>query len=112
MKGTIIVVRKDEGEYDSISTSVEEVYHVDIDNFDFDKEYQQYHLKMFNHYGVPAYIDKYGELRYGEAKRGHIMEMRKIVNQFYKEHGKEMPQKYYIEEILKAEKVNFTTVFL
>jgi hypothetical protein len=114
MEGTIIVILKYEGQYEDTTNYVDGVYHVNVDitDFDFDKEYEKYHMNLFNSNGIPAYIDKHGYLRYGEAERGHKMEMRKKLNAFYKEHGKEMSQVYYIEEILKGKKLKFSSVFL
>lgn len=110
MEGTIIVILKYDDKYED--SHVDEVYLVDINDFDFDKEYQNYHLNLFNNNGIPAYIDKHDYLRYGEAEHGHKMEMRKKLSAFYKEHGKEMSEFFYLEEVLKAKKLKYSSVFL
>jgi hypothetical protein len=109
MKGTVIVISRYAGETED-GSYVDNVYFVDIDDFDFDKEFEKYQCKMYKHYGIPVYIED--GVRIKEAEHGKKMELNKKLNAFNREHGKKMSELYFLDEILKAKKIEFCSIFL
>jgi hypothetical protein len=114
--GTIIVLLKDEG-YEEEGTNevvVDSVYHTNKENFDVWFEYGKYQAKFYMYKGIVMLSTKSGAIELVYPPKSTSNERAKIQRKYSKvrkEFKKELSIRYYIEEVLKAEKVNFTCGF-
>lgn len=116
MKGTIIVLNKGEGyeEEDTYQVVVDSVYHTDQENFDVWKGYGTYKAKFYTSKGIIVLCNKSGGIELVYPSKSTSNERAKIQRKYWKinkEFNEELSIRYYIEEVLKAEKVNFTCGF-
>ena len=114
--GTIIVLQKDQGyeEEDTYEVFVDSVYHTDKENFDIWVGYGKYQANFYGSKGVVMLTNKTGASEFVYPSKSTSNERAKIQRKYWKIHKefkKELSIKYYIEEILKAEKVCFTCGF-
>ena len=116
MKGTIIVLNKGvgyhaEGTYEEV---VDSVYHVDIDYFDVWIEFGRYQVKFYRDNGLEMSCNNAGAVNFIYPSKSTSNEKGKIQRKYWKinkDFKKELSMRYYLEEVLKAEKVNFTCGF-
>ena len=116
MRGTIIVLNKGEGyeEENTYEVVVDTVYHIDKENFDLWYEYGMYQAKFYSDKGVEMFGNDTGTVQFVYPDKSTSNERQKIQRKYWKvnrENKKEVSMRYFIEEVLKAEKVNFTSGF-
>ena len=114
MKGTIIILNRGEGYDEDYEVVTDTVYHINKENFDVWKEYGAYQAKFYCEKGVNMICNESGAVQYVYPDKSTSNERAKIQRKYWKvnrENKKELSMRYYIEEVLKAEKVNFTVGF-
>jgi hypothetical protein len=116
MKGTIIVLNIGEGyeEEDTYEVVVDSVYHINKENFALWFEYGMYQAKFYSDRGVEMFCNDTGGVQYVYPDKSTSNERAKIQRKYWKinrEYKKELSMRYYIEEVLKAKKINFTVGF-
>jgi hypothetical protein len=116
MKGTIIVLNKGEGyvEEDTYEVVVSNVYHTDNELFDVWMAYSTYQAKFYTEKGVDMFCNESGAVEFKYPNKSTSNERAKIQRKYWKinkEFKKELSMRYYIEEVLKAKRVNFTCGF-
>ena len=97
MKGTVILL-KDWDEYNETYV-VTDVYYTQIENFDLNKEYKNHIVKIWKENNIP--VNKDGHLK--SPIRKEYKKFLKLMNTLT------IPIQKFIEEIIKAEKINYTT---
>lgn len=112
--GTIIVLQKGKGYDEDYEVVVDAVYHINKKNFALWFEYGMYQAKFYTEKGVDVFCNDSGDVKFKYPEKSTSNERAKIQRKYWKinrEHKKELSIRYYIEEILKAEKVDFTCGF-
>lgn len=106
---TILVIKEIDYKHDVeyvLATYIVE----DVEKFDLEKYHNEYLLDLYLKAGFEAIIDM-GYIRIAEFKKGCVREMRKKLHEFEKSTRKIRTVQYYVENILKAKKVEFVETY-
>lgn len=114
----VIIITRIEGEYDDSQTIIEDAYLIDTNKEEFDvfREYNTYCANLYSANGVKCEVDKDGgtfrfdiyDQKKREKYKGIIRETERLINQVGQKFKKELGITYFVEEVLKSEKIKFS----
>jgi hypothetical protein len=107
---TIIVLKTADGEYDDYMETVTGIYRIPVTGFNLEKEFNIYIATLYTNNGFLCVVEKQEEDYYGKFiwAKGEAKLRRTELNQLNKKFKKELTITYYVEEVLKAEKLLYT----
>lgn len=113
---TIIVLLLNEGylEENTDETIVDSVYFIDKENFNIYAEFQKYQAEFYTQKGLEMICNEYGHrIKYPEkATSNERTKLQRKYLHIEKEFKKELSLRYFVTEVLKAKKINYTYTYI
>jgi hypothetical protein len=100
----ILVIKHSKGAWDDYYEWVDSVWSIRKKNFNLEKAYQDYLLKLYTDAGLPVLPNKHDGFDFSLLNKGQFKQLSKI--------AKSINIQKYLKEVLKAKQLDFQDITL